>query len=316
MKNYGLLKFKTANVENFTSNFGIRVRRRINPILRPILRIATKGCLHIDHYPNLPKGKPYIFVAAHNFCEDAIATLATIDRNVYVLFGTTDQLEYNPQVYVAWLNGFIYVNRMDKEHRGASVLKMERILGAGSSVLIFAEGGFNNTENSLCNRLFASPYVLARNTGVQVVPVAPFYEFGSKDIYMNVGNPIDLAQYEDRDEALEGLRSAIATLVYENFENHASHLSRSELGRDPRRDFMEQRRLEYLKNKWHSDVWEEELTTYHTFAELEWQAAIQDMDKIIITKNNAAIIAPVLVRLQEEKKYNFLAYMKANWDKP
>ena len=316
MKNYGLLRFKTATVENFTSDFGIKVRRRINPVLRPILRMATKGHLHIDRYPNLCKDRPYIFVAAHNFCEDTIATLATIDRNVYVLMGTTDQIEYNPQIYAAWLNGFIYVDRMNKDHRKTAVLKMERILNAGTSVLIFAEGGFNNTENLLCNRLFASPYILARGTRCSVVPVAPFYEFGAKDIYMNVGNPIDLAQYEDKSEALGILRDAIATLVYENFENHASHLDRSELGPDPRLDFMEQRRLEYLKNKWHRDVWEEELTVYRTPAEREHQAVVESIDKIIITKRNAAIMAPILARRAEEKKYNFLAYMKANWDKP
>lgn len=315
MKNYGLLRFKTATVENFTSDFGIRARRLFNPILRPILKMATKGNIHIDRYPDLPKGKPYIFVAAHNFCEDAIATLATIDRNVYVLFGTTDQLEYNPQVYAAWLNGFIYVDRTDKEHRKTAVIKMKRILNAGTSVLIFAEGGFNNTENLLCHRLFASPYILARDTGAQVVPVAPFYEFGSKDIYMSVGDPIDLAQYEDKNEALDILRDVIATLVFENFENHASHFNRDELGSDSHLGFMERRRLEYLKNKWHRDIWEEELTIYRTPAEREHQAVAESMDKIIITKHNAAIMAPILVHRVEEKKYNFLAYMKANWDK-
>ena len=316
MTNYTLLRFKTTTVDNFTSDFGIRARRVINPVLRPILKLATKGRIHIDRYPSLPKGTPYIFVATHNFCEDAIATLATIDRNVYVLFGTTDQLEYNPLVHAAWLNGFIYIDRQDAASRKASVAKMERILNAGSSVLIYAEGGFNNTENLLCQKLFASPYILARSTGAQVVPVAPFYEFGSKDIYMNVGDPIDLSQYEDRTEALDVLRDAIATLVYENFEKHASLLTRAELGADPRLDFMEQRRQEYMKNKWHSDVWEEELTVYRDRADREQRAVMESMDNIVITKHNAGIMASVLLRREEDKKYDFLAYMKANWNKP
>ena len=316
MKNYGLMRFKTATVENFTSDFGIRIRRHINPVLRTVFKIVAKGHVHIDRYPNLTKGKPYIFVSAHHFCEDTISTLATIDRNVYALIGTTDQLDYNSQMYAAWLNGFVYVDRMNKESRNTAVAKMERILNAGSSVLIFAEGGFNNTENLLCNRLFASPYFLAQNTGAQVVPVAPFYEFGSKDIYMNVGDPIDLTQYDDKREASDALRDAIATLMYENFENHASPLDRSELGQDPRLDFMEQRRREYLKNKWHNDIWEEELTVYLTPEEREQRAVAEGMDNIIITKQNAAIMAPILVRRAEEKKYDFLAYMQANWDKP
>ena len=315
MKNYGLMRFKTSTAKSFTSDFGIRIRRYINPVLRPILRAATKGRIHIDRYPDLPKGRPYIFVAAHSFSEDIIATLATIDRNVYVLFGTTDQLEHNPKVYAAWLNGFIYVDRMNKESRNISVMKMERVLKSGTSVLIFGEGGFNNTENLLCQRLFAGPYFLVQNTGVQVVPVAPFYEFGSRDIYMNVGNPIDLTQYKNKNEALDVLRDAIATLVYENIERHASHLTRCEMGFDPRMDYMEQRRLEYLKNKWHRDVWKEELTVYLSPKERELQAISESMDKIVITKYNAAIMAPILNRQIEEKRYDFFAYMEANWDK-
>ena len=316
MKNYGLQRFKKATVRSFTSDFGIILRRHLNPILRPVLRMATKGTLHIDRYPQLSKGKSYIFVAAHNFCEDTIATLSTIDRNAYVLFGTTDQLEYNPQVYAAWLNGFIYVDRENKESRKTSIAKMERILNAGSSVLVFAEGGFNNTENLLCQRLFASPYILARSTGVEVVPVAPFYEFGSKDIFMNVGDPIDLARFEDKNAALETLRDALATLIYENIENHASRLKREQLGENVRLEYMEQRRQEYLKNKWHTDVWEEELTIYRSPEERESQAVAQSMDNIIVTKRNAYIMAPILAQRAEDRKYDFLVYMKANWDKP
>ena len=315
MKNYGLMRFKTATVKNYTSDFGIHLRKYINPVLRPILRTATKGRIHIDRYPTLAKGRPYIFVAAHGFSEDIIATLATIDRSAYVLFGSTDQLEHNPQVYAAWLNGFIYVDRMNKESRNISLTKMERVLKSGSSVLIFGEGGFNNTENLLCQRLFAGPYLLARNTEVQVVPMAPFYEFGSKDIYMNVGNPIDLTKYENKDEALTVLRDTIATLVYENIERHASHLTRCEMGSDPRMDYMEQRRLEYLKNKWTRDVWREELTVYRSAQERELQAILESMSKIVITKHNVAIMAPIFKRQIEEKKYDFLAYMEANWDK-
>lgn len=315
MKNYGLQRLLTATIDSFTSDFGIRVRRLINPLLRPILRMATNGRIHIGNYPNLSKGKPYIFVSAHHFCEDIIANLATIKQNVYALLGTTDQIEHNPKIYAAWLNGFVYVDRLNKESRQSSVAKMERILNAGTSVLIFAEGGFNNTENLLCQHLFTSPYILAQHTGAQVVPIAPFYEFGTKDIYMNVGEPIDLASYEDKNTALDVLRDALATMVYENFENHASCLKRSELGPDPRLAYMEQRRLEYLKNKWHRDVWAEELTVYRTPAEREQWAVAESMDRITITKENASIMAPILVRREEEKKYDFLAYMQANWDK-
>ena len=108
-------------------------------------------------------GSLYIFASTHFFDEDIIANLAVIDRNAWVLIGTTDQLEHNPQMYAAWLNGLVYVNRLDADSRKESVKKMLRILNAGSSVLIFPEGGWNNSENLLVNPLFSGPWLLAKS---------------------------------------------------------------------------------------------------------------------------------------------------------
>ena len=315
MKNYGILKFKTADVDNFTSDIGMKIRKKINPALRKVLLKSVKGNVIVDRYPKLEKDKPYIFVSLHNFVEDTIANLAVIDRCTYVLFGTTDQLEVNKQVYAAWLNGFIYVNRLDKQSRNSAIPKMERVLNGGNSVLIFAEGGLNNSENLLCQKLFSSPYILAKNTGCEVVPIAPFYEFGSENIYMNVGDPIDLSKYDDKKEALTDLRDALSTLLYESMEKHCTPIIRENLSEDPRMDYMEQRRQEYAKTKWTKDVWDEELTQYLDAADKEHIAVMESMDDIIITPQNAEIMGPVLVRRKEDKKYNFKNYMHQNWNK-
>lgn len=315
MKNYGIMGFSNSNVENFTSDVGMNLRKKINPILRPILKMATKGDLIIDNYPELDKNKQYIFVSAHNFVEDTIANLATIDRNAYLLFGTTDQLEVNPEMYAAWLNGFIYVNREDKQNRKDALLKMQRVLENGNSVLIFAEGGFNNTENLLCQKLFASPYILSKVTGVEVVPIAPFHEYGSDKIYMNVGKPMDLSQYENQKEALADLRDSISTLLYESIEKHTAPIKRSELGIDPRLEYMEERRKEYLNTKWTKDVWEEELTRYFDKDEREYNELWESMDNINVTKDNASIMGPILVKRAIDKKYDFKKYMHENWNK-
>lgn len=315
MKNYGIIKFKDANLKNFTSDVGMDIRKFIDPGLRKILQKATKGEIIIDNYPNLEKKQPYIFVSLHNFVEDTIANLATIDRNAYLLFGTTDQLEVNKQMYAAWLNGFIYVDRENQQNRKDAILKMERVLLNGNSVLIFPEGGFNNTENLFCQKLFKSPYILSKKTGIKVVPIAPLYEFGSDKIYMNVGEPMDLSLYDNSEEALLDLRDTLSTLLYESIEKHTSPLVRKELGNDPRLAFMEQRRQEYLKNKWSRDVWDEELTRYYDSKEREYNAIQESMDNIKITSDNAYVMGPVLVRREEEKKYDFKTYMHDNWEK-
>ena len=311
MKNYGIMGFKDKNVENFTSDIGMEIRKRINPFLRPILKIATKGELIIDNYPKLEDDTPYIFVSLHNFVEDTIANLATIDRDAYLLFGTTDQLEVNPEMYAAWLNGFIYVDREDKQNRKDSLLKMQRVLENGNSVLIFPEGGFNNTENLSSLKLFASPYILSKLTGAKVVPIAPYYEFGSDKIYMNVGEPMNLSKYEDKKEALRDLRDNLATLLYESMEKHSTTLIRQELGPDPRLAYMEQRRQEYMKTKWTKDVWEEELTRYLDEADKEFISVQESMDKIKYTQDNGT----PLIKRREEKKYDFKKYMHENWNK-
>lgn len=315
MNNIGLKQFRYKNVDNFTSDFGIKIRRIINPALRPILQLATKGEIIIDQYPKLEKYESYIFVSLHNFVEDTIANLSTIDRNAYLLFGTSDQLDINPEMYAAWLNGFIYVDRNSKDNRSDALLKMERVLNSGSSVLIFPEGGLNNTENQFCQKLFASPYILSYRTGKKVVPIAPLYEPGSDKIYINVGEPLDLTLFGEKKEALLYLRDVLSTMLYENLIKHSTPLIREELGDDPRMDFMEQRRLEYLKTKWTQDVWDEELTIYKDQDDREFDAVWESMDSIKVTNNNAHIMAPILAKRFEDKRYNFNSYMHNSWNK-
>lgn len=313
-KNYKLVDLLSADVETFTTDKGIERRRKISKALKSVLKIATPEKIIIDRYPDLNPDESYIFASTHGFSNDIIACLASIDRSAYLLMGSTDQIEHNRLMYAAWLNGFIYVNRTDNKSRKDAIPKMERILRSGSSVLIFPEGGHNNTENNLVNKLFASPYILAKSTGCKVVPIAPFYEFGSDKIYMNFGDPIDLTQYDDKKEALSDLRDIFATMVYDNIERHSTPYIRPN-GRDIHMDFMEQRRQEYLKNPWTRDVWEEELTRYLDASERESASVMESMDNIVVNQNNASIMAPILVKRQLQKQYDFKDYMHKNWDK-
>ena len=314
MKNYGILKYSNVGVDDFTSETGLKIRRELNPVLRVVFKAATKGNVIIENYPKLEKDCQYIFVSTHNFVEDSIANLSVIDRNAYLLFGTTDQLKVNKEMYAAWANGFIYVDRQNNVSRKEALLKMKRVLDSGTSVLIFAEGGFNNSENLLCLKLFASPYILSKQTGIKVVPIAPFYEPGTNDIYINAGEPLDLTRFDDKKEALTLLRDNLATLLYENIFKYASRIKRQELGDDPRLDYMESRRKEYLKTNWTKDVWDEELTQYLDDYDKEILAINNDLSKLNLNINNSYLAKDVLKRVKE-KKYDFKKYMHENWNK-
>lgn len=344
MKNYGITQFKDADVDNFTSDIGMDIRQKINKPLsktlkkitklklikysleyqknqnyelkvQDILKLINEAGIKVMNYPNLNKDEPYIFASLHNFVDDSMANLAVIDHNAYLLFGTSDQLEVNKDMYAAWANGFIYVDRKDDQNRKEAILKMQRLLEHGNSVLIFPEGGLNNTENLFCQKLFSSPYYLSKLTNAKVVPIAPLYEYGSNKIYMNVGDPIDLSVFDDKQEANLYLRDVLSTLLYDNLLENSEILERKKLGKDPRLDFMKQRKAEYLKTAWTKDVWDEELTRYFDKEDKEMQSVLESMDNIEITEKNAKIMAPVLVRRRIDKKYDFKEYMHKNWNK-
>ena len=314
MKNYGLGWIKTSNIDNFTSKTGIKLRRAIHKPLQIVLKLATKRKIIIENYPKLEKGVPYIFASTHSFDEDIISNLATIDRNAYVLIGTTDQLDFNPTMYAAWLNGLIYVDRLDKNSRQESLKKMEKIIKSGTSILMFPEGGWNNTENLIVQNLFGGPYYLSKLTGAKVVPISAFNEMGSSKIYIRVGDPIDLSKYDKKDALIE-LRNSLATMRFNQIELYSTPIERSKLSPNARLNFMEQRKNEYLRVNWSRDVWEEELTVYKDKNCPSPEDIRKSIDDVVITKENAEIFAPILVKRLEDKKYDFKKYMHQNWNK-
>lgn len=166
MINPGLNRFEKADINSFTTDIGIKIRKTITRPWRGLVKCFTKRKTIIEKYPKLDKNKAYIFAANHFFDEDATSIISAIDRNAYLLHGSTHQMGHNPMFYAAYLNGMIYVDRLDNQSRKAAVSKMERVLKAGNSVLLFPEGGYNNTENQLITPLFSSSYILSKKLEV------------------------------------------------------------------------------------------------------------------------------------------------------
>lgn len=305
----GLDRYLTATVENFTSEIGIKIRRAVNKPWRMILKCCTKRKIVIENYPDLDKKTPYIFVANHSFDEDAISVLASINRNAYMLNGTTDQTLHNPMFLALWANGMIYVDRRDNKSRQDSIEKMKRILQLGSSVVLFAEGGYNNTENQLIQPLFASPYILCKELGVKVVPLISFNDIGSKTIYVRANEPMDLSQYE-KYEAMELLRDEMSSIVWDIMEKHVPPVKRVDLPEDSRKNWMEVRKQVYECQKWHSDVWNEEVTYYPGHNVTTPKAAREFVDRVQVNARNAHVLAEVLAKREEDIRYDLIKYLQ------
>ena len=310
MVNIGLVKLKDATVETFTTNIGLKTRKIINRPLKYILAMSTKGKIVLESYPILEEDEAYIFASTHYHSEDIISNLAILDRNAYALMGTTDQIEHNPLMYGAWLNGFIYVDRWDNQSRKEAITKMERVIKAGNSILIWPEGSLNNTENLLCQRLFGGPYYLAKSTGKKVVPISNFLEPESNTIYIRVGTPLDLTKYE-KEEALDILRDAMATMMFEQIKAHSVPIKRGELLKDHHLAHLEDRRREYLKNRWTSvDRLIEELVVYKDRNITTYEEVLTSLANIEITKDNAYIMASLIEEIENIGKYDFKRYVK------
>lgn len=311
-------KIRYANVDNFTSDFGLMVRRKIYKVFGLIFKFAVKGIYRnkviIDKELKLDKNKNYIFVANHSFCIDSLVIGSTIDRNCYVLFGGTDLLYSDIRSFLGWFSGMIYVDRTNKQSKIDSVAKMNRVLKAGNSMLLFPEGRLNDDESKLCLKIFSGVYNLSLENEIEVVPISVFNESLSRDIHISYGEPLKLYEY-DKDKGLQILRDNLATMLYEQIDNYSTPFERGKVEGDMHINYMDERMDVYSKTTWRSDYcWDDELFEYKA-GDVDLEDVWKDIDKVNINVKNAHIFGDILVELERRKKYNFKDYMNENYRK-
>ena len=340
-KNYGLIKAKNNDAQKFTSDFGIKMRHVSYPLLKFIIKHNTGKKTYLVSYPKLDKEEGYIFAAGHSFPGEIATNLSAIDRNAYTLIGTTDQVDHNPQMYFLWASGLIYVDKLDDKSRKESFKKMKRVLDKNSSVLMFPEGVLNNTENSNCERLYPGVYHLARETGKKIVPIVSKYKYENNTVLVAAEEPIDVSNM-DKKEALILLRDTLATLRFnlsrmsipqakkckelltpEEFKQLNPELKieliRKSLSGDIHLKHMEKRKKIYQEVKWnYGEAFEEEIMHYKDkeiddFDEV--YSFIDDIDLSKKSKETREILAPILRKRLQNKKYDMKQYMKENWNK-
>lgn len=313
-QNRFLQHVKNDDAEHFTSEFGIRMRRLLHPLVRSIIRIATDKPLVVLQYPKLKKGERYIFAAGHSFPGEIASNLAAIDRPTWVLLGTTDQVDHNPQMNIAWVNGLIYVNKRDTVSRKESVKKMKRVLNNGSSVLLFPEGVLNNSENLYCMPLYPGIYYMSRDTGAKVVPIVAQSEHNDKKIWIKAGEPIDFFDM-DKESAIQKLRDTLSTLRFEICEQIYPKQIRAELIGNLHEQHLQDRWNTYMETKWYEPNWDEEIMTYRKAGFTSAEEVRVDLTHIEPTPENAHILVPIILRHTEDLQMDCKRYMKLKWNK-
>ncbi len=313
-QNHYLQKAENYTAERFTSSFGIKLRRFLHPIVRFVIRLATDKPLVVLEYPKLKKGERYIFAAGHSFPGEIASNLAAIDRNAWVLIGTTDQVDHNFQMNIAWVNGLIYVNKLNSSSRKESVKKMKRVLNEGSSVLMFPEGVLNNSENLYSMPLYPGVYYMSRDTGAKVVPIVSHSEHKDKKIWVIAGEPIDFSAM-DKEEAMSTLRDALSTLRFKICEKVYEPLKRAEMTGDLHMQHLDDRWNTYMEANWHEPNWDEEIMTYRRQGFTPPEEVRAELSKAVITKHNAKLLSPIITRRQYDMDYDVKTYIKKRWIK-
>lgn len=228
-RNLFISNLDKKDVNHFTSDFGLFLRRKLNKLWHWICKISTNATiikenpqykddedyfnnlssnhipassyplskkknannLIVERYPKLEKNEGYIFVSNHTCPEDIDAVLNIIDRNAYIIIGSVESLKYDSQMYAGWLNGMIVLDVLDQKQRSDLPAKMARVLKT-QSILIYPEASHNFDFNRPVKPLYDGPINLALKTGKKIVPICLKRDNLNKTCFIDVGDPIDV----------------------------------------------------------------------------------------------------------------------------
>lgn len=178
MNNRPLKYLLSEDPKKNISSVGIKIRKFINPIFRKVMMLSTSGKLKIVKKELVPKNKSIIYAGTHGFHDDIVYTIKTIDKPVYLLYGSLLDFFKSFHGYGLWVNGVILVDRKNKQSRKASVNKMVRAIELGADIVMFPEGTWNKNESIPVQKLYTGIYDVAEKTGTLVVPIATILDNG------------------------------------------------------------------------------------------------------------------------------------------
>ncbi len=318
-------KYLWADLDNFTSDKGNTIRNFINRPWRKIVALTSmKNKVIIEEEQYLNSNRPYIFVSTHYFTEDVIGLFSSLNRQAYMLMGTTDQIENNPLMIAAILFGFFHVDRMDPDDRKLCFEKQNNLIERGESFINYIAGSWENSENELQPLSFSGPYKTSVKTNALIVPVSSYLVREDKTIYMRFGTPLDLTK-TPLEETNEIIRDTLATMHYKQIEKYSYPIKEVKISNmeDTTHDlpynqhiaYMNQIGYEYWNQPWTKPFAKEEigLRRKKITTEEEVYSFIDKLsrDKLIELSN---YLADVMKDIDEKRRYDIINYLDENYE--
>ncbi len=337
MKNLFISNLHEKDVEHCTTDFGLKVRRDTDKPFKKLCNVFTnahiigenkvedlsdeeyfsnlaleyinpdnydikngKNNIIVERYPKLEPNEPYIFVCNHTCPEDIETVLNILDRNAYLILGSIESLQYNPEMYLSFLNGMIPFDILDDSQRKLVFQKMLRVIKT-NSILIFPEGSHNYSPNNLVNPLFDGPVNLALQTGRKIVIVTLIKDQDKNISYVDVSNPINVKElsvdmnrdFSSLEEAQKYyvkslssiIRDKMATAVYYIIKRHFKEINRQDY--DDIEELLRMRKIvdAFSKLKWDRDVFDAEYLTKKTKEQKEHEEVIKTLSSLTMNPN-------------------------------
>lgn len=321
---WSVRKYLWADTENFMSENGLKLRQVINFVMRNAVSVAMNNELIIEERSKLDPTKQYIFVPTHYFTEDAIGMFASLDRQAYMLMGTTDQIENNPLMLAAVMFGFFHVDRMDNTNRRECIDKQNRIIDYGTNFINYVSGSWENSENELQPLSFSGPYRTSVQKNVEIVPVGLYLVREEKKIYVRYGEPMDLSNYDEK-TANDIIRDTLASIHFKQMQKHSVPIETinvegygetHNLPYDQHTYYMEQVANEYWNQPWSKPFAVEEigLRSKKVIDLVDVYSFVDNLSREKLIEMSD-ILAESLLRIDEKKRYNMIDYIDRNYDR-
>lgn len=202
---------------------GIELRKKMHPIINFILKVdqifsrESNIVISDKSYkdPNVSK----IYACTHIGGNDIQRTFQIIKEPAYLMLGDPGILYKMPIYQGLKLNGVIPLETKNRTDRKIAYSRSIELLTNGGNLLIYPEGAWNVSPNVIVMKTFNGTVRMAKETGVDIIPIA--VEQYGKSFYFNVGENYQIDKDTTKTDAelnLE-LRDKLVTLKWEIMES-------------------------------------------------------------------------------------------------
>ena len=215
-------ELRKYNYKNGEKLKGIELRKKIHFLVNLILKIdqilSKENIIIVNDKHNNDLDKPKIFACTHIGGNDIQRAFQVIKEPAYLMLGDPGILYRMPIYQGLKLNGVIPLETSDREDRKIAYQKSIELLQNGGNLLIYPEGAWNVTPNSIVMKTFTGTVRLAMETGAEIIPIG--MEQYDNNFYFNIGANYSIPANSSKSVSYynEELRDKLATLKWEIME--------------------------------------------------------------------------------------------------